>query len=127
MLWGRSAAELECTGTVCEEPSPQVEKWAHCSKLLRKADALAAQEAHSTLGYLAISRGVPGTKCWLSHESRASGGVSIIAQEAFLQQFKEVKEENVVEAVTGRAAILQLDWPHWLAGLGHPVFAFRSG
>jgi hypothetical protein len=82
-----------------------------CNKLLRQANVLAVQETHSTFGSAAAKKPLSGTRHRFSREGQTTAGVGLVIQIAFLSKFREVKDDDWVEVVPGRAAILQLDGP----------------
>ena len=102
--WNAQALFARC-------PTRRRQKWAHCARLMKPADALGVQETHSTVGYQAAARPISGTRHWFSHESRARGGIGLIVKTSFLSQFDPTGPDNWIEVVPGRAAILQLDGP----------------
>ena len=92
-------------------PQRHRRKKLHSLGLLSAADFVAVQEAHSTEGVAKTLRLPRGVRAWWSHGSAAVGGVGLLIKSSFLSKFKDVQDEDLVEAVPGRAAILRLDGP----------------
>ena len=84
----------------------------YLGKLLASHDFVLLQETHSTIGGEKAFRPPQGTRGWWSHESHSTGGVGIMLQERFLEQFNPVQPSAWIQVVPGRVAVLRLDGPN---------------
>lgn len=93
------------------DPDLSTAKQQVMERLARTHDFVMLQETHSTPGALAAWRPPSGYAYFHSHGNSTVGGVGILVDERFLQQFDLPVSEQLEEVVPGRVGALRLRGP----------------